>query len=139
MKTLKDLLNDIENLIKKNPEYLDLPIIYCDENVNYRKIHSSIIAVQIHDLEVCDLELVGFLGDDNIDKREGKAYFVDPETNEHFYMGAGPIEVKQEGDKWSAKVELNTTKTQAVLNLLHFAANAGGEEKSWRDFKAGHT
>ncbi len=70
MKTLKDLLNDIENLIKKNPEYLDLPIIYCDENVNYRKIHSSIIAVQIHDLEVCDLELVGFLGDDNIDKRD---------------------------------------------------------------------
>ena len=64
------------------------------------------------------------------DKKEGKAYFVDPETNEHFYMGAGPIEVKQEGDKWSAKVELNTTKTQAVLNLLHFAANAGGEEKS---------
>ena len=70
MKTLKDLLNDIENLIKKNPKYLDLPIIYCDEDLNCTKIRSTILPMQIHDLEVCDLELVGFLGDYNIDERD---------------------------------------------------------------------
>lgn len=67
MKTLKDLKKDIENLIKKYPEFENLPICYAsdDEGNSYQKVHNSLSPAQFHDINEYSLELVGFLDEDN--------------------------------------------------------------------------
>lgn len=63
------------------------------------------------------------------EEKKTKAYFVNTETNEHFYMGEGSLEVTQDGEKWTAKAKMEVTRTQAVLNLLHFVVINGGEKE----------
>lgn len=63
------------------------------------------------------------------EEKKTKAYFVNAETNEHFYMGEGSLEVTQDGEKWTAKAKMEVTRTQAVLNLLHFVVINGGEKE----------
>jgi hypothetical protein len=68
MKTLKQLSIDIEKLLKKHPEFADLPVIY--KGTGYHKIEFNITPVQIHDLKKYYLELVGFISDKDVDIKD---------------------------------------------------------------------
>lgn len=70
--TLKSLRDNIDVLIKKHPQWENLPIIYSvddEENVHHR-IHQEIAAIQVHDINEYYLEIVGYLGDEGISKKD---------------------------------------------------------------------
>jgi hypothetical protein len=71
-KTLADLKEDIDNLLKAHPEYKDFPIAYAvDEEGNaYHKVYNSITGMQVHDLNEHELEVVGFEGAEDIDTKD---------------------------------------------------------------------
>lgn len=60
MKTLNDLKQDIENLLKEHPEWGALPLVYCvdDEGNSYHKVNYSICQMQFHNINEHYLELV---------------------------------------------------------------------------------
>ena len=74
MKTLKELSLEIDILLRENPQFGDLPIIYSsdDEGNRYQKIHQDITPAQVHNIEEWELELVGFFeeGSEEIDKKD---------------------------------------------------------------------
>jgi len=51
-----------------------------------------------------------------------------PETGDNLLLGEGVVKsLKQDSEGWEMKVEVSTTKTQAVLTLLAFVANTKGD------------
>ena len=72
MRTLKQLQKDIDLLLQNHPEWANLPIIYSsdDEGNSYQKVYNELSPTQIHNLNEWNLEMVGFLGEDEIDERD---------------------------------------------------------------------
>lgn len=68
MRTVNQLIEDLQNLVKKYPEWGNLPIGYAsdDEGNSYHKIHNEVSPAQFHDIDDRNLELVGFLNEDNL-------------------------------------------------------------------------
>jgi hypothetical protein len=58
-RTLKDLKEEIEALIKENPQYADLPIIYAsdDEGNDYQKVHNTLTLMIVEDIDGRSLEV----------------------------------------------------------------------------------
>jgi hypothetical protein len=69
MKTLKELSLEIVELLKKNPEFGDLPIIYSrdDEGNDYQAVHCTLSPLQVENIQERDLQVVGFLGSKKYD------------------------------------------------------------------------
>ena len=72
MKTLKQLSLDIDNLLRENPQFGDLPVIYSsdDEGNSYKKVHQDVTPAMAIDVKEWELELVGFLGNNKNDYEE---------------------------------------------------------------------
>jgi hypothetical protein len=76
--TLKQYITKLKKVLKDNPEYGELPVVYVrdDEGNGYQMIHQPAIPAQFEDLKQRDLELVGYLGDENIDKEDINAILI---------------------------------------------------------------
>lgn len=62
MRTVKDLIRDLQQLVKGNPKVADFPYIYAidDEGNEYYRIGNEPCLLQVEDLEDYNLEIVGF-------------------------------------------------------------------------------
>jgi hypothetical protein len=60
MKTLKDLRNNIDEILKKNPEYENLPLIYSsdEEGNSFKLLYNDLTPMQVEDNTQYYLELV---------------------------------------------------------------------------------
>jgi hypothetical protein len=72
MRTLRDLKNEILEIEETYPEWMDLPIIYSndDEGNCYQKVYSNVCPTQVHDVKQWQLEVVGFFDDTNPNDNE---------------------------------------------------------------------
>jgi hypothetical protein len=75
---LKDYIKALNNLKKKHPECLEFDIIQSsdDEGNSYQKANYGPNLAQVHDLKDYHLEIVGFLGDENIAKEDCNAVII---------------------------------------------------------------
>lgn len=67
IQTVQDLINNLQELIRINPECKDFPIIYSsdDEGNSYSKIWYEPNFTQVEDLEERDLEVIGHYSENN--------------------------------------------------------------------------
>lgn len=67
MQKVQDLIDSLTDLVKKYPEYKNLPIGYAsdDEGSSYHKIYNNISPAQFENINERYLELIGFFDDTN--------------------------------------------------------------------------
>lgn len=67
--TLRTLKENIDNILKKYPEWIDLPLCSStdDEGNNYHKVYNDITPVQVEDINEYFLEVVDFFDDEEPD------------------------------------------------------------------------
>ena len=68
MRTLNDLKENIDKLLTEHPEWGSLPIIYSsdDEGNDHHVGSNELSPAQVENIHSWSLELVGYLGDDEI-------------------------------------------------------------------------
>lgn len=79
MITLKEYLKELNKLVETYPNILNFPIVYSidDEGNQYNKVINSPYLMQIEDISLdSNLEIVGFLGEDNIDFLDCNAVII---------------------------------------------------------------
>lgn len=72
MKTLRDLKNNIDELLRYHPDWENLPIIYSgdEEGNEYTKVNNDLCPTQVENINDYYLEIVGFLDDNDIDEKD---------------------------------------------------------------------
>ena len=76
--TLKNYIKYLTKIVKENPSYKDCIVIYAedDEGNGYQEVHNMPAFLQVHDVNERDLEIVGYLGEENIDKQDINAIII---------------------------------------------------------------
>lgn len=71
-RTLTDLKNDIDKLLKAHPEYAKLPIIYSsdDEGNSYHGVYNTLTPMQADDPDEHYVDIVGSKGDEDISDKD---------------------------------------------------------------------
>ena len=67
MRTLKQLRDNIDEILKKYPQWENLPLVFSSdyEGSNFYRHYNDLSPLQVHDLNDLELEVVGFFDDTN--------------------------------------------------------------------------
>jgi len=78
MRTVNELRTELDNLVLLNPDWGNLVICYSsdDEGNSYQKIHNTISPAQVHNVLDYDLEVIGYLDEEGIDKENINALII---------------------------------------------------------------
>lgn len=79
MQTLLSLKKNIDELLQKYPQFATLPLVYSsdDEGNSFKKVWNDISPAQFHNIQEWELELVGFLNEDNPEGKMDEDQMVD--------------------------------------------------------------
>ena len=75
---LRQFLNEIEQMVKANPEKMDCEVIYSsdDEGNYYQKVHNSPCWVHVENLNKYDMDLLGMYADEATDIEDCNAIII---------------------------------------------------------------
>lgn len=68
MRTVNDLIKDLQQLVEQDAKIGSLPIVYAsdEEGNEYQKVENNVALAQVEDIEDYFLELVGYYDEDSI-------------------------------------------------------------------------
>lgn len=78
MQTLKEYIKKLQKIVKNNPEFANLPVIYADDEQGHQfsKVTSEPIPCEVDDINERYLDLIGTLGDDFTEESDINAILI---------------------------------------------------------------